>query len=206
MARETLYVTNLPEGATEEHVAELFSEFGLANSVEFGINEKFDVPYALVTMETEKAATQANHTLNGQVFEGRRLTISYPDIDEAVIERGLSSKQRKTAEMVVKELGEEWRKPVRRIHTMILVCGHSFVLNLLEEAKEIEAGEGMMTQDGSRRRTLGGVFFTLVNHRCSLPIYKLVHTRGGKLPGYQKSDDRAIYHLIKNPHPEDVEA
>jgi hypothetical protein len=207
MAREILYVTNFPPSeGIEEVLATLFSEFGGVKNVSFGLNERFDVTYVTITMETEKAATQANHSLNGYEIEGMRLSISYPDIDEAVVERGLSAKQRQTAEAVVKELGEEWRKPVRRIHTMILLCGHSFVLSILEEARLIYEGEGILTQDGSRLRTLGGVFFTLANWRMSPEIYKVVHTRGGKLYDYQKSDDRIFYHLIVNPHPEDMEA
>lgn len=202
MTMQTLYVTNLPQQTDEETLRALFSQYGEVESVEFGTNERFDVPYALVTMSSEKATTKANHNLNGYLLDEHHLSISYPDVDEATVERGLSKKQRQTAEAVVKELGEHIRKPVRRIHTMILLCGHSFVLHLVEEAKAIDAGEGMMTQDGERRRTLGGVFFTLANGRMAPPIYQIVHNRGGKLPGHTREDDRALQHLVSNPHPD----
>ena len=202
---KTLYVANLTEETTEEQLRALFSEFGGIESVELGVSERFGIGYALVVMEAEKSATKANHTLNGHVLNGQYISISYPDVDMEAVERGLSKKARETAEAIVKELGEAWRKPVRRIHSMVLLCGHSFVQHLVKEAHEVFASEGLMTQDGSRKRSLGGVFFTLANHRMSPELYYLIHVRGGKLPGYQKEDDRAIYHLIRNPHKSDVE-
>ncbi|PJF20988.1 MAG: hypothetical protein CUN56_13385 [Phototrophicales bacterium] len=201
---KTLYVANLTQNVTEDDIKALFDQFGEVESVQFGLNERFNIRYALVSMAMEKAATKANHTLNGYVLDGQYISISYPEVDMQAVERGLSKKARETAEAVVKELGEEWRKPVRRIHSMVLLCGHSFVLHLLKEAHEIYEGEGMMTQDGSRKRSLGGVFFTLANHRMSPELYYLIHIRGGKLPGYKKEDDRAIYHLIRNPHKFDL--
>lgn len=197
--RNQLYVANLAETVAEEQIQSLFEQCGGVISIEPGINEKFGTRVAIVTMESEKAANKANQQLNGYNLEGQYLSISYPDVDEAVVERGLSNKQRKTAVSVVKELGEEWRKPVRRIHTMILLCGHSFVLHLVEEAKEIDAGEGMMTYDGSRRRSVGGVFFTLANRRMAPPIYQIIHLRGGKLHDYKPADDALINHLVRNP-------
>lgn len=204
MAMQTLYVANIPQETDETTLQDIFSKYGEIEQIEFGINERFDVPYAIITMNSEKAATKSLHNLNGYQLDGNYLSISYPDIDEDAVERGLSKKQRKTAEDVVKTLGEKYRKPVRRIHTMILLCGHSFVLQLVKEAQEIDAGEGMMTKDGSRRRSLGGVFFTIANERMSPPVYQIVHPRGGKLHGYEKEDDKAFYHLIVNPH-EDLE-
>jgi len=202
MAMQTLYVANIPSETDDATLQEIFSQYGEVEGIELGVNERFDAPYAIVTMNSEKAATKSLHNLNGYQLDDHYLSISYPDIDQDAVERGLSKKQRKTAEEVVKTLGEKYRKPVRRIHTMILLCGHSFVLHLVEEAKEIDAGEGMMTQDGSRRRSLGGVFFTLSNQRMSPPVYQIIHPRGGKLPDYQKEEDKMFYHLIVNPHEE----
>jgi hypothetical protein len=44
-------------------------------------------------------------------------------------------------------------------------------LQILEKSVEIEAGEGIMTRDGKRRRTPGGVFFFLVRGRISRDQY-----------------------------------
>ena len=204
MGLSTLYVTNFPADIHEQDLGDLFAQFGSVIALEPGMNARFGVPYALMTMQSEKAARQANHTLNGYRFDDMPLAVSYPDIDQDVITRGLSAKQRQTAEFVVLELHERYRKPVRRIHTLILVCGHSFALNMLDIAKEVEQSGGMLTVDGRRRRSMGGVFFSLVNRNISPTIYQLIHTRGGKLPDYRHEDDRMFYHLIINPHEGDV--
>ena len=206
MARDILYLSNLTEDITEEDLRDLFAKYGEITLFEFGHNEKFNVRTALVQMAAEKQATKAMHSLNGTLVADNHLYISYPTPDPKYYEQGLSSKARKTAEAIVTELGEEYRKPVRRVHTMVLVCGHSFVQAVLAEAREVHEGEGMLTYDGSRKRNLGGVFFTLANRYLSPTMYSLIHNRGGKLPNYQKEDDRAFYHLIVNPHEEDVEA
>jgi RNA recognition motif-containing protein len=205
MGRETLYVANITQDVTEETLKELFEPFGDISEITFVHNERFNVPAAHVTMSAEKAATKANQQLNGVEVNGLRLAVSYPDLDADVIERGLSKKARQTAEGICKTLGEDIRKPVRRIHTMVLLCGHAFVNAILEEAIELYNGEGMLTLDGSRKRSAGGVFFRLTLPRMAPPIYQIVHPRGGKLPDYKREDDRAIYHLIKNPHNFDEE-
>lgn len=203
MARNQLYVANFGDDITAEQLHELFAEKGEVASVTIIEEEhKFGTNTAIVEMAVEKQATQAMHKLNGTEFEGRYLFISYPEPDPTIYEKGLSSKARRTAETICAELEETERKPVRRIHTMVLVCGFSFVQAVLKEAREVYAGEGIMTFDGSRKRNFGGVFFTLANRYMSYPMYKLIHLKGGKLPGYQKEDDVAIYHLITNPHPE----
>ncbi|MEQ8673512.1 MAG: hypothetical protein RLP44_05960 [Aggregatilineales bacterium] len=203
MAREILYVSNFAEHVTEDHLRELFGQFGDVDHIEIGDSLRFDVRNALVTMSAEKSATKAMHTLNGTTFEDRYIYISYPTPDPKYYEMGLSAKARQNAEAVCNTLDEHYRKQVRRIHTMMLVCGYSFVEAVLKEAKEIYEGDGMLTLDGSRKRTLGGVFFQLANRYYSPTLYSLIYSRGGKLPGYKKEDDRAFYHLILNPH-EDV--
>lgn len=205
MGRETLYVANLADETDEGTIRETFSEYGEVTEITATHNERFDVRALLVTMSAEKSATRANSTLNGVEINGKRLAVSYPDVDMNAVERGLSKKARQTAESVCKALDEVYRKPVRRIHSMVLLCGHSFVNALLEEAQALYASEGMLTLDGTRKRSVGGVFFRLALPRMSPEIYRIVHPRGGKLPNYEKTDDRAIYHLIVNPHPFDVE-
>ncbi len=205
MGRKTLCVANIAEDADPTQLSEVFNPFGTVEDITWDFNERFNVHNALVTLDLEKNATKANASLNGTTFLGQRLSLSYAEVDADTIQRGLSRKARETAEGVCRTLGEIYRKPVRRIHTMVLLCGHSFVTALVEEAQEIHAGEGILTLDGTRKRSLGGVFFHLALPRMSPDIYLTVHPRGGKLPGYQKMDDRAIYHLIQNPHQFDMD-
>ncbi len=56
-----------------------------------------------------------------------------------------------------------------------------FIEALLNEALEVEAAQGIMTSDTSRRRTKGGVFFYLARYRMAPPVRRLVYNRKGKL-------------------------
>ncbi len=179
----TLYVTHFPPILDEEAVRALFDEYGTVESVSFGTNERFDVPYALVTMSAEKEATQANHSLNGREIDGMRLAVSYPDLGAA---RPLMSKQRKLAGKVAQSLDETEKIPCRQIETMIRLCGSSFVTALAEETERVEAEGGLMTADESRRRTKGGVFFYLARPRVADPVYRVIFNRKGKMPQPQE--------------------
>lgn len=60
------------------------------------------------------------------------------------------------------QLGETERQPVALIGRIVRRLGHVQAGALLDRALAIEAGGGMLTNDGARRRTPGGVFFVLV--------------------------------------------
>ena len=58
-----------------------------------------------------------------------------------------------------RQLGE--RKP-HLLESAAKIGGLDLVKSLLEETLNIESSGGMMTTDGLRRRTSGGIFFTLL--------------------------------------------
>lgn len=60
------------------------------------------------------------------------------------------------------QLGEREPGPIGIIRRLVALKGADFAHEYVRQALEIEAGGGLMTADGSRRRTLGGVFFYLV--------------------------------------------
>lgn len=62
-------------------------------------------------------------------------------------------------------LGESDEKPVRQIQSLLLLCGVDLVRELVANALQIDAEGGMMTSDGQRRRTVGGIFFQLARER-----------------------------------------
>lgn len=179
MTKEILYVTNLAETTDEDTLRGLFGDYGEVSSITFGNHRISQHRYALVQMTAEKNATRATHGLNGQDVDGFRMAVSYPDPDYSRI---LLPKQRKAAETIVAALNETEEKPVRMIHAIVLLCGVSFAEAIAAEAQEIYAGEGIMTSDGSQRRTLGGVFFYLCRYRMSDEMRKVVYNRKGKLP------------------------
>lgn len=69
------------------------------------------------------------------------------------------------AREIAKKLGESDAKPYAQIARIITLCGEDFAKQVLADTLVIESGEGMMTMDGSRRRTPGGVFFQLARER-----------------------------------------
>lgn len=71
------------------------------------------------------------------------------------------------ASQLIERLQETERKPVRQIKQIVEICGAEFALFMAENAETIFNNEGMTVQDGSRKRSLGGVFFYIV--RGSVP-------------------------------------
>ena len=75
------------------------------------------------------------------------------------------------SEQVVKKiattLGETNETPLAEIRRVIEVLGEEKALSILDETCKADAGEGMLTDDGKRRRTLGGIYFKFVKNQCT---------------------------------------
>lgn len=57
----------------------------------------------------------------------------------------------------------ETKKPARtQIRKIVQVIGTDKALQFLKQAREVERAGGMLTMNGKKRRTIGGVFFYLV--------------------------------------------
>ena len=68
---------------------------------------------------------------------------------------------------IAQQLGETQPWPINQIRRIVQRLGPEAAFAFLHEAHQIEAQGGLMLPDGSRRRTLGGVFFFLVRERVS---------------------------------------
>lgn len=77
----------------------------------------------------------------------------------------LNKEQKNLAKEIADKLGETEKKPLRQIERIIELTDDDIPLQLLAATLEIEEQGGMMTVDGSRRRTPGGVFFHLARER-----------------------------------------
>ncbi|MBN1203194.1 MAG: hypothetical protein JXJ20_15195 [Anaerolineae bacterium] len=177
--REALFVSNLPPDTPEDWLHDLFGQYGAVVSLTIDTEERTEQTYALVEMESEKAATKANRSLNGYTLGDYRLAISYPEPD---FSRELTNRQRKTVQAIIDELEETDEVPLRQIEAIVLLCGGSFAEAILEEAQAIHAAGTMMTNDGTRQRTKGGIFFYLARYRMAQPVRRIVYSRKGKLP------------------------
>lgn len=177
--RDTLYVANLADTVDADMLAASFSAHGAVVSVDIRLDERIKVRYALVQMAAEKAATKALNSMNGVPLEGRYLAVSYPFYDP---QRELTSKQRKALESIAEALGETEKVPLRELEAIVQVCGVSFAQALLKETEEIETAGGLLTGDGKKRRSKGGVFFYLARYRMSQHARYIVYNRKGKLP------------------------
>jgi RNA recognition motif-containing protein len=181
MAKQ-LYVANFPPDLTADDLVQLFADHGEVVEVAVEQDERSGQPVALVEMGSEKYATRAMNNLNGFDVDGYRVAVSPAEVDYS---KDLTSRSKRTAEDIIATLEEEEKVPVRQIEAIVRFCGGQFAQALLDEALAIEEGEGLMTADGSRRRSKGGVFFYLARYRMSPELRKLVYNRKGKVPGEQ---------------------
>ena len=177
-----LYVANLDAQAMPEELRALFAAHGEIVALEITTLEGDDQPVGVVEMASEKQATRALNTLNGNELRGKRLSVSYlvPDFD-----KDLTPRQRKTIDEIAALLEETEKVPLRQIEAIVCLCGGQFAQALAEEALQVEAQEGLMTADGTRRRTKGGTFFYLARQRMVPAARTIVYNRKGKFPGRQ---------------------
>jgi hypothetical protein len=84
------------------------------------------------------------------------------------------------AEDVAKQLDENSPDPIRQISLIIEHLGVDFVKENLEETLKIEAEGGMMTQEGERRRTPGGVFFYITKGKMEPNVRQIIFPNFGQ--------------------------
>lgn len=66
------------------------------------------------------------------------------------------------ATQIADTLGETEQEPRARIARAVRILGADRVQAFAEQAHALEQGDGILTADGSRWRTLGGVFFYIM--------------------------------------------
>src|SRR5215467_3534418 len=81
-------------------------------------------------------------------------------------------------------LAEALQEPNRPLLTQVLqILGHDRTVDILTETLQREANGGMLTKDGTRRRTPGGVFFQLVRERTTRHERQRLFPRPAPQPG-----------------------
>jgi PHAX RNA-binding domain len=74
---------------------------------------------------------------------------------------------------IAQKLGEVEREPLKKLKAVVKILGPDKALALCEKALEVEQQGGMLTQDGTRRKTVGGIFFYLVRGSGNKAVKKL---------------------------------
>jgi hypothetical protein len=99
----------------------------------------------------------------------------------AELAAGATAAETAVAAAIAAALGEPDPGPRAQLEQIVAALGIEAARALLAEARQVEAGAGILTKDG-RRRTLGGVFFFLARGRVSPEQHERIWP-GARLPG-----------------------
>ncbi|NDJ78783.1 MAG: hypothetical protein GYB65_21240, partial [Chloroflexi bacterium] len=169
---EALYVSNLSPECTEGDIRELFAPFGPVAAVE-AVDQPPESQWPdamIVYLEDAQIGLQAQEELNGTELDGRRLAVSWLDYNDPPQP---TDETWQLAAQIAEQLEEE-PDAQRRVERVVRYAGIPFTEAIVQETLEIEAAGGMLTQDGERRRTPGGVFFYLTRGRVSKEVRKRI--------------------------------
>lgn len=90
-------------------------------------------------------------------------------------------------------LGEKEEKVKKQLRAIVEVLRYEKIKKLMEKTSLIDAGEGLLTMDGKRKRTLGGIFFYLCKRHYAYqvraifaPLKRQARRKVEKRPGKQK--------------------
>ncbi|KAK6015089.1 hypothetical protein OSTOST_19491 [Ostertagia ostertagi] len=97
---------------------------------------------------------------------GQLLTASYSLETLMAVEFSSDISLEQLADEIAKAMGE--RDP-RTVKSIVRACGIDKAIALFEEMRKVESTGGMMTENGQRRRTPGGVFISLFKLDADVP-------------------------------------
>lgn len=178
-----LQFINLPKEVNANKLHERVSAAAPINDLillTHGSDENDERPViALIYAQSEQAAAEIRSQFSNFLFAGKPLIIE--DATPEQIAR-LEAPTRRVAREVGAVLGEVLPKPIRQLEEIAELCGVEFMQSLMQETMDIQASGGMPTKDGSRQRTLGGVFFYLAASRVTPEIRKTIFGSSGTGP------------------------
>ncbi|MBI5930915.1 MAG: hypothetical protein HY862_16515 [Chloroflexi bacterium] len=165
-----VFVTNLPLTSTEDDVQALFGQAGevvgvkLVRDQQTGENKGF----GFVHMASDEAAQQAIDIFNGFEYEGQKILVRESRPQRSKKER--MDARRQFADELADKLNESNPKARFQLRRIVETQGRTFAQRLLDETLKIEEEGGMMTLDGTRRRTIGGVYLYLAWQNVPIEI------------------------------------
>lgn len=177
---DAVFLSNLVPEVSEEEIRALCVDFGAIEEVIlFSPDADSRIPHgAYITFSEDEAAQKALEQLNGYVFYDQRLSVSWASPERLLT---LDRKLEKAVRAIAARLNE---RELFQLRKMVEIGGLPFVNAIVEEALELNKGGGLYVLDGTRRRTLGGIFFFLARGRISpamrTEFYRLRRTQKKK--------------------------
>jgi len=169
-----IYVANIAPTLSDDEIQELFADIGSVQEAENLINQRTQQPKNAmrVQLDTEKSILEISDQLTGVLVDEQPIYITNVKPAEELL---TGDEAQELGKHVAEQLNETDNMPVSQINRMVRFAGRAFVETLLDETLQIEANGGMMTSDGSRRRTVGGIFFYLARQRLSYKMQRAIY-------------------------------
>ncbi|NDJ84483.1 MAG: hypothetical protein GYB66_01225 [Chloroflexi bacterium] len=165
---QQLFVQNLHPTTTEEDLLALFADIAEVMDVQRPVDRETGKPrnFAFVTLQNEDDIERTIAHFDGYEFDGLTLVVRHAKPRKASREQDPKRQEEfKLAAQIAEQLNEEAKRPRTQILRIIQECGPEFAAEILVETRNICEQDGMLTQDGTRKRTVGGVFFKLAKDR-----------------------------------------
>jgi hypothetical protein len=100
---------------------------------------------------------------------------------------------------LAQQLGEAGKQSVYQLRQVVAALGDDVARELLAETLQIEAGEGMLTLDQSRRRTPGGVYFFLAKSKLTDEQRKAIWPKNWRLNKTPQTDAPPAPPIVQEP-------
>ncbi|PJF44028.1 MAG: hypothetical protein CUN55_06070 [Phototrophicales bacterium] len=203
-----IFVRNVAPVVTTQDLAQLFSTYGKVVDIKRPFDQKRQQPqlYAFVRMGSDDEAAAAIAGLTGYAIGGMELELrkAEPQSKRKPEKREFQQKGRpktgfkkkkktdpareaiwKRTLEIAEILGEKEKRPIAQIARLIELKGFEYVDTLLENTQRLEEAGGMLTLDGTRRRTIGGIFYKLAKDRLDEETRQII------FPGWRELKRRA---------------